>query len=247
MAPRYSICTTCYRSAPLVEDFINPLLGLGDLYEIVVVDNNSDDGTFGKIKEYRGRVIAIRQKCTRGKGRQIAIDNSKGEVIINVEFDVGYLGISKAVDFFEKTDKSKIYYFIIIGQKCNASLYIGRKELFNKVGGFPDLNYAEDLYLNKKARNMGLFETVSIDLPITCFDVKGMSSGHESRYEKSKIMQIKRRIIATRDILFVNGIGYHDLMIKYNLKGTKALLIGLPEYLFGKLLRFTIKEPVIDE
>ena len=247
VSAKYSICTTCYRSAPIVESFLNPLLNLDDEYEIVVVDNDSDDGTFEKIQKYVQRVMAIKEKCTRGKGRQIAIDHSNGEIIINVEFDVGYLGISKAVDFFETTDKSKIYYFIIIGQKCNASLYIGKKEIFKKVGGFPDLNYAEDLYLNKKAKKMGLFETVSIDMPITCLQVKGMSSGHESRYEKSKFMQIKRRIIATRDILFVNDIGYHDLMIKYNLKGLRALLIGLPEYLFGRILRFTIKEPFIDE
>ena len=42
-----------------------------------------------------------------------------------------------------------------------------------------------------------------------------MSSGREARYENSLFKQIKRRVIATRDILFVNNIDYHDFIIKY--------------------------------
>jgi glycosyltransferase involved in cell wall biosynthesis len=247
MSVKYSICTTCYRSVNLVESFMSPLLSLGKDYEVVVVDNYSDDGTFEKLRTYGPNVIGIKRKCTRGKGRQTAMDNSHGEVSIHVEFEVEYSGISSAVDFYEKSNQDKIYYFIIEGQKCNASLYIGQKELFLKVGGFPDLNYAEDLYFNKKATKVNLLEVVSICMPIECLEIKGMSSGMEARYEKGIYHQIKRRIIATRDILFVNRIGYKELMEKYKLKGYKALFVGLPEYLMGKLLRFTINLPDPDD
>ena len=243
---QYSICTTCYRSAPLVKEFIDPLLALGDEYEVVVVDNNSDDGTFEELNAYKKNVIAIRKKCTRGTGRQIAIDHSNGEVIILVEFDVGYVGLSKAIDYYEKSNKTKILHYKVIGQECNASLYIGKKELFKKVGNFPDLNYAEDLYFNKKAIKLNLLEIVSLEIPIKCLEINGMSSGREARYEKSIFGQISRRIIATRDILFVNKIGYHELMVKYHLKGIKAFFIGLPEYLLGRALRFMIKDPPLD-
>jgi len=246
MTIKYSVCTTSYRSVSLVEDFIDPLLSLGDEYEIVVVDNDSDDGTFEKLKSYPERVLAISKKCTRGKGFQMAIDFSHGEIIIHIDFDVGYVGLSKAIDYYEMSDKTKIIHYKVIGQKCNASLYIGKKELFQKVGNFPNLNYAEDLYFNKKAIKLNLLEIVSLEIPIKCLEINGMSSGKEARYEKSIFGQITRRIIATRDILFVNKIGYHDLMVKYRLKGLKALFIGLPEYLLGRLLRFMIKDPPLD-
>lgn len=246
MTIKYSVCTTSYRSVSLVEDFIDPLLSLGDEYEIVVVDNDSDDGTFEKLKSYPERVLAISKKCTRGKGFQMAIDFSHGEIIIHIEFDVGYIGLSKAVEYYGKSDMRKIFYYNIPGKKCNATLYVGRRDLFDKVGNFPDLNYAEDLYFNKKAAKLDLLEVVTLDIPIKCLEIKGMSSGSEARYENNVFRRIQRRVMATRDILFVNNIGYSELMTKYKLKGLKALFVGLPEYLLGRLLRFTIKDPPPD-
>ncbi len=67
-------------------------------------------------------------------------------------------------------------------------------------------------------------------------DNRGMSSGMEARYERGQYNQIKRRIIATRDILSVNKMGYYELMIKHKLKGINALIIGLPEYLSPRVL-----------
>lgn len=247
MSVKYSICTTCYRSVNLVESFMKPLISLGKDYEVVVVDNYSDDGTFEKLRNYESNVISLKKKCTRGKGRQTAMENSHGDISVHVEFDVKYSGLSSAIDYYEKSSQNKIYYFIIDGQKCNASLYIGKKELFQHVGGFPDLNYAEDLYFNKKAMGINLLEIVSIHMPIECLEINGMGSGKEARYEKGKYHQIKRRIIATRDILFVNQIGYKELMYKYKLKGLYALFIGLPEYILGKFLRFTIDLPDPDK
>ena len=243
---KYSICTTSYKSATLVADFLRPFLDLGQRTQIVVVDNDSKDGTTEKLAKFGDRIKVLSLKCSRGLGRQRAMEISDGEIIVNVEFDVEYSGIRNALDYYEKSDKGKIYYFMINGQKCNASLYIGRRELFFKTGGFPDLNYAEDLYLNKIAQKLGLFEPVNIDMDIHCLEVSGISSGSEARYANTKFKLAMRRLIATRDILFVNQISYADLMKKYKLKGAKAIFIGLPEYLIGKILRFTIKVPKID-
>ena len=132
MSVKYSICTTCYRSVNLVESFMKPLISLGKDYEVVVVDNYSDDGTFEKLRNYESNVISLKKKCTRGKGRQTAMENSHGDISIHVEFDVKYSGLSSAIDYYEKSSQNKIYYFIIDGQKCNASLYIGKKELFQR-------------------------------------------------------------------------------------------------------------------
>lgn len=243
MSYKYSVCTTAFRSVSLVNDFIKPFLELGKEAQIVVVDNDSRDGTIEKLSEFGPQVRPISLRCSRGLGRQKAMELSEGEIIINVEFDVAYTGIKNAISYFERANPEKIYYFIVNGQKCNASLYIGRRNLFEMVGGFPNLNYAEDLYMNKVAKKMGILVEVKIDMEINCLTVRGMSSGTEARYEGRKLNQIKRRIIATRDILFVNRIGYRELMSKYKLKGFKALYIGIPEYLLGKLLIFTIEVP----
>lgn len=244
---KYSVCTTSFRSVSLVDDFIKPFLELGEDTQIVVVDNDSKDGTLERIQEFSPRTKAISLKCSRGLGRQTAMEISDGEIIINVELDVVYSGIQKAIDYYEASDKGKVYYFIINDQKCNASLYIGKRELFERIGGFPNLNYAEDLYMNKVAKGRGLIEEVKIDMAIKCLEVKGMSSGSEARYERRKLKQGIRRIIATRDILFVNQFNYRELMLKYRLKGLKAIFIGIPEYLLGKILIFTIKVPKLDE
>ena len=243
---KYSICTTSYKSAFLVDDFVKPFLVLGPEVQIIVVDNESNDGTCERLSKLGAQVKVTSLKCSRGLGRQRAMEISEAEVIINVEFDVEYSGIKKALDYYEKADKGKIYYFMINGQKCNASLYIGQRELFFKTGGFPDLNYAEDLYLNKIAQKLGLLEPVNIDMDIHCLEVSGISSGSEARYANTKFKLVVRRLIATRDILFVNQIGYTDLMKKYKLRGAKAILIGMPEYILGKILRFTIKVPKIE-
>lgn len=246
MPYRYSVCTTSFRSVSLVDDFVRPFIKLGKNTQIVIVDNDSNDGTIERLSSFGDNVKAFNLKCSRGLGRQKAMDLSDGEIIINVELDVEYTGIISALEYYEKADKSKIYYFIANGQKCNASLYIGKRELFSKIGGFPDLNYAEDLYMNKIAKKMGIIEYVNIEMSIKCLEVGGMSSGVEARYERSRFKQFNRRVIATRDILFVNQIGYVELMNKYRLKGSKAILIGLPEYLLGKLLQFTIKVPKLE-
>lgn len=244
---KYSVCTTAFRSAALVDDFVRPFLELGKETQIVVVDNESKDGTCDLLNKYGGQVKAISMRCSRGIGRQKAMEMSDGNIIINVEFDVEYSGIIHALEHYDRADKGKIYYYIINGQKCNASLYIGERELFNKVGGFPNLNYAEDLYMNKNAEKMGLFETVYIEMDIRCLEVAGLSSGAEARYERNKIKQVIRRIVATRDILFVNQIGYNELMQKYKLSGIRAIFVGLPEYILGKLLQFTIRVAKLDQ
>jgi len=54
-------------------------------YEIVVVDNYSNDGTFETLMEYANRcnnIVLYRCKCSRGYGKQIALELSRGEYVI---------------------------------------------------------------------------------------------------------------------------------------------------------------------
>lgn len=246
MVPKYSICTTTYNSVTAADGFAKPLIELDDRFEVIVVDNLSSDGTFEAIRKFDPKIKAVSEECSRGGGRQRAMELSRADVIIHVDFDVGYTGILKAIDFFENSSKDRIYYIQAVKHKCNACLYIGKRELFDLVGGFPDMNHSDDIYFNMKTSAVGLLTIVSLEIPHECLDVRGLSSGSESRYEKTRFRQALRRIIATRDILFVNGFTYSELMEKYKLSGKRAIIEGYPEYVLGKLLRVTIKVPTVD-
>lgn len=243
MDPQYSICSTSYNSVSTVDGFVKPLLNLGKNYEIIIVDNCSSDGTFEKLNEYANELKVIRSKCSRGMGRQIAMDLAKGKTVIHVDFDVGYKEIEKIVEFYEKSDKSLIYYIKSNKYRCNACIYIGEKNTFNLINGFPNLNHADDTYFNKKGLSLNMLEIMTMNISHNCLDIQGLSSGSESRYERTFLRKAIRRIIATRDILFVNNFQFSDIIEKYKLKGLKIYTEGLPEYLLGKLLIPTIKVP----
>lgn len=247
MGPKYSICSTSYNSVATVNGFVKPLLNLGSNYEIIIVDNCSSDGTFEKLNEYGSELKILRSKCSRGRGRQIAMNLAKGKTIIHVDFDVGYKEIEKVVEFYEKTSKSSIYYIKSKKYKCNACIYIGEKYTFDLLNGFPDLNHADDTYFNKKTSNLNMLETITMDIAHDCLDINGLSSGAESRYERTFLRKAIRRILATRDILFVNHFTFSDIMEKYKLKGLKKYTEGMLEYLLGKLLIISIKVPSVEK
>ncbi|ADD08085.1 glycosyltransferase family 2 protein [Candidatus Aciduliprofundum boonei] len=144
---KYSICSTVYNAAPRLRasldsilQYINP-----EEFEIVVVDSKSKDGTLEILKEYANKFpnfkIIVR-KCTRGKGRQIAFENSQGEYIIPVDLDTIYLPpwweLIKAYESWEGKDKYAL-------QAIYSGIY--PRHLLEKVGGWRDLQYAEDFDL----------------------------------------------------------------------------------------------------
>ena len=89
--PLYSICTTCYNSVSCVDGFMEPFTKLSNDYELVIVDGGSTDGTYEKLLQYSNlnNFKLIRQKCSRGKGRQIAMEASSAPVVAHVTRQVG--------------------------------------------------------------------------------------------------------------------------------------------------------------
>ena len=103
---KYSFCITCYNSKDIVDDFIEPLLNLKDDYEIIIVDGGSKDGTYEKLKKYeKDNIKILRENCSIGKGRDIALKASQGEIIITLDFDVR---IEKPLMIVENFNKLKI-------------------------------------------------------------------------------------------------------------------------------------------
>ena len=244
---KYSICATIYNSAPLLEEALEPLVRLDDNFEIVIVDNLSNDGTVEILKKYEQRIKFQSFKCSRGYGRQRAMELSTGEVIIHLtDFDVAYGDIMSIVQIYQKDYSQKIVNFSPKVRKCNAGMYIGRRTLFDKLGGFPDLNNSDDAYFNKIGDWFSLIKYMQVDLQHKCLEIRGLLSGQESRYERKKIKKIIRRIFSTRDILFVQNFNFRELMEWYKLTKTKSVIYGIPLYIFGKLLILGMKVPKVE-
>src|SRR5438445_3448665 len=91
MNPSYSICVTNYNNVLTLRQSVESILNqIDSRFEIVVVDNKSTDGSQLVLREYsnRGKLKLVRARCSRGKGRQIAFENSIGNYVIsNLDFD----------------------------------------------------------------------------------------------------------------------------------------------------------------
>ncbi len=144
---KYSICTTVYNAAPRLRASLDSILKYinSEEFEIVVVDSKSTDGTREILQEYARKFRnfkIIEEKCTRGRGRQIAFENSKGEYIIQVDLDTIYLPqwwkFIKAYENWEGRGKYAV-------QAIFSGIY--PRHLLEKVGGWRDLQYAEDFDL----------------------------------------------------------------------------------------------------
>ncbi len=249
---RYSYCVTVYNSVEAIQRFYRSIsTSMNDNSELVIVDSFSNDGTYEellKIKEKDSRVKVIRKKCLRGKGRQLAIDVSKGEIIVILDVDGEYFNVEKYIREFEQRyeDKLLVYWIRVAG--FDLRIVIGKRKTFELLGGYPNLNNTEDLYLYRVAEHLGLLERGTIPrsdvIPIY---IKNLSSGNERRYARNFLEAVVRRIIATRDTLFVLGLKHNELNRWYQLGGWKKYFIGYPLFFVGKILRFTIKDETIED
>ena len=144
---KYSICSTVYNAEKRIKEsldsilqFINP-----DEFEIVVVDSKSTDGTPKILRDYAAKFPnfkIIEEKCTRGRGRQLAFENSQGKYIIPVDLDTIYTEkwweLIKAYENWEGKGKYAL-------QAVYSGIY--PRHLLEKVGGWRDLQFAEDFDL----------------------------------------------------------------------------------------------------
>lgn len=120
-------------------------------YELVIVDNYSTDGTFKVLKKFAKKhknIKIIRTKCTRGRGRDIALKNTSGDYVFYVDFD----------NIFKKE-------FGIIIEKLRRVCSPGtiwsfgfstRDTSIEMIGGWKDLNYGEDWEITARALTKGV-------------------------------------------------------------------------------------------
>jgi glycosyltransferase involved in cell wall biosynthesis len=154
MQPLYSICITNFNTVDSVRQSLESILTqVDDRFEIVVVDNCSKDGSLEILREYdRKQIRLIVTKCSRGLGRQIAFENSRGKYII------GQMDMDDVFKpFLNKL--LQIYHDNFEGYMLATSevIMIAPRELINTLGGYKDLNYLEETDLYARAAQIGSF------------------------------------------------------------------------------------------
>ena len=241
--PLYSICTTCYNSVSCVDGFMEPFTKLSNDYELVIVDVGSSDETYEKLLQYSNlsNFKLIRQKCSRGKGRQIAMEASSAPVVAHVDFDVSYLDIAGLLNLYEKINVDRIYHFNPVNPDCGTPVIIGNRKLFNILKGFGDVNAHDDMYFFKKADSVNLRVHIGLNFRYMCLKIKDVSSSTEKRYSKNFLSRLNRRILLTRDLLFVSSGNYNTVKMEYKLRGWRIIIELIPEYILGKLLLPSVK------
>ncbi|MEM4092651.1 MAG: glycosyltransferase family A protein [Conexivisphaerales archaeon] len=152
---KYSICITNYNTEDTIRASISSILSQIDgSYEIVIVDNKSTDASpdiaLEILKKAACRFTFVSDRCSRGRGRQLAFENSVGEYILSqIDMDDILLpgAIPATVSLFHK------YYegmFVLIN-----GLSICPRTLIYKAGGWEDLQFREDRLLWWRMAQMG--------------------------------------------------------------------------------------------
>lgn len=102
MSKRTSIIIPAYNEGPRIKNTLEALIGIGDIHNIVVVDDGSTDDTFDRACSFEG-VKVIRQSSNCGKGAalkrgvQEALDASDIIVFLDADLESSASQVAKLI------------------------------------------------------------------------------------------------------------------------------------------------------
>jgi glycosyltransferase involved in cell wall biosynthesis len=155
--PLVSLSTTNYNTAPVTTRSLESVLEHMPHvpYEIVCTDNFSDDGSFEVLEQFRGRGYPIRLRrvrCGRGVGRQIAFEETRGDIIVTFDLDTVY-----------NEEWGRLFEWYIANRPPYALIatYSGfyPRPALDAVEGWRDFQYWEDVDLWIRLATKGLWRT----------------------------------------------------------------------------------------
>ena len=169
---RYSICVTHYNNGPWLTRSLESIFRqIDSRFEVVIVDNFSNDGSEKILKGYanRGAIQLIQVRCNRGRGRQIAFENSHGEYILaHLDLDDIFRPVLKqAVDLYHSQAEGFLLLYHYLEKEHGIrgpGLTIAPRSIIESVGGWRDLQYGEDWDLWSRAARMGLYKYTNLNV-----------------------------------------------------------------------------------
>lgn len=170
---KYSVCITHYNNAGTIRQSLESILGQIDRqFEVVVVDNMSNDGSREILNEYasRGKIKLLEKKCTRGLGRQTALENSSGTYIIaNLDMDdIFSPKLHELLDLYHSRCEGNLLRATVDEDpdRWAQNVTIAPRDLLLKIGGWPDLQLFEDWYLWARAARVMKYSWTAFPLAI---------------------------------------------------------------------------------
>lgn len=140
MVFRYSICITNYNTINSIQESLERILNQIDpTYEVIVVDNNSTDGSLSILSKYAetGKLRLISRHTTRGAALQITLHEATGEYVIKVDMDDLWRPVLRKILHYYHTNYE--------GKALFAKGFaIAPRKLLISVGGWRDLPRAVD-------------------------------------------------------------------------------------------------------
>lgn len=150
--PKYSICMTHRNNTNTIEPSLNSILAQTDEdFEVIVVDAKSTDGSLKKLRRYseEGKIKLIVNKCSRGKGRQLAFEASSGQYIIaNMDLDEIYRPrLRELLRLYHAKCEGSVLLAVYDATKELRGIQnvtIAPSTVAKEIGGWHDLQYSED-------------------------------------------------------------------------------------------------------
>lgn len=157
---RYSICSTHYNNAEYIEDsagYIASLIEDRPGWELVISDAGSEDGSLEylcNLSEQRDNVrIVMAEESSIGKGRQVALEHSRGDIVISLgDLDAVYYRDNRLFDFVS-------FYEHLVEEGGDIMLaggaMVASRDLYYELGGWNDLEVTERRDLKRRALSKG--------------------------------------------------------------------------------------------
>jgi glycosyltransferase involved in cell wall biosynthesis len=176
-APLVSVVLATFNRAGILDEAIESVLAqrLGD-WELIVVDDGSSDGTFAIVDRHLHRHANIRYMKHRNRraalSRNAGIQASFGRYVTFLDSDDRYLPehLESRFDLLESNpeidlltggfalhgdpwvrDRNDPEQLVHVSECILGGTLFGRRELFTEIGGFRDIDYAEDTDLWERA------------------------------------------------------------------------------------------------
>jgi glycosyltransferase involved in cell wall biosynthesis len=128
--------------------------------EIVVVDNKSTDGSWETMEALDlPNLKLLRERCTRGRGRQLGFEKSTGDYII-ADMDCDDIfnpsGVTAVARRYLEDHDGRM--LVTMKPTWYSNLTIAPRPVIDEIGGWRDVNWWEDWDIWVRAAAKGLYE-----------------------------------------------------------------------------------------
>jgi glycosyltransferase involved in cell wall biosynthesis len=135
-------------------------------FEIIVTDNSSRDGSREILAELlKDGLIreVIEQKCTRGKGRQLALEKARGDYVL-CHLDCDDIFSASGIDSLIRLYHEKYEGTMMMTRRTEggySNITIAPRQLILELGSWRDINWNEDWDLWARASAKGKYVNIA--------------------------------------------------------------------------------------